>query len=258
VAGLKRRSKRAASEEDHQFDLQAFKAGLADECPKCGIDFADLINDGISAEIHLMNCNDQEAHKQHKAKKDAKRKKHDARDEAQAAQNDAESKAAWEFLGKNNDQLYLLTEGQLQKELKEKGLKSKAGDDNADIIAALVNRERSLVVRDGSAANAAGDSAKSLPSLSTLQRMDAYELRAVLASHGMGGKKLKSMSKRKMLDLLEDKMYKNYDDDAKIEEVIELHDDDCGREKLVKRTKKIAIEVDDDDTGSDGDWNPDS
>lgn len=258
MAGLKRRSKRAAMEEDDELELQAFAAGLADECPKCGIDFAELMNEGISAEIHLMNCNDEEACKRQKAKKDAKQKKKDAREEAQAAQNDVESKAAWEFLGKNNDQLYLLSEGQLLKELKEKGLKSKAGGDKVDMIATLVNRERCLVLNDGNAANDGGGNAKSLPSLSTIQRMGVDELRAVLASHGMGGAKLKSMTKRKMIDLLEDKLHKNDDDDVKNIKLL-TNGDSCGREKLAKKRKREEVlDIDVDDSGSDGDWNPDS
>ena len=103
-----------------------------------------------------MNCKDEKSHEKQRAKKEAKRKKDDVREEAHALQNDAESKAAWDFLGKNNDQLYLLSEGQLQKEMKEKGLASSEGDDKADMIAALVNQERSLVVRDGGGGAASG------------------------------------------------------------------------------------------------------
>ena len=163
-----------------------------------------------------MNCNDEAAHVKQRAKKEGKRKREEAKEEACAAQNDAESKAAWDFLGKNNDQLYLLSEGQLQKEMKDKGLETTDGDDKADMISALVNQDRSLVVMDGAASGGGGGSvsAKSLPSMTTLQRMDADELRSVLASHGMGGKNMKGMTKRKMLNLLEDKVYKNDDDDV--------------------------------------------
>jgi hypothetical protein len=264
MVGLKRRAKRAAREEEEEMDLRAFAAGLAEECPKCGIDFAELIFEGLTAEIHLMNCKDEKSHQKQQAKREAQRKKNDARAEAQVLQNDAESKAAFDFLGKNNDQLYLLSEGQLQKEMKEKGLASSEGDDKADMISALVNQERSLVVRDGGggAANGGGGGSASLPSMSTLQRMDVDELRAVLASHGVGGKKMKGMSKRQMLDLLEDKMYKN--DDDSVEEVKLLtnggNGGDCGGKKPAKKRRKkevVAMDSDDDD-GSDGDWNPDA
>ena len=121
MVGLKRRSKRAARGEEEEMDIRAFAAGLAEECPKCGIDFAELMLEGITAEIHLMNCKDEKSHEKQRVKKEAKRKKDDVREEAHALQNDAESKAAWDFLGKNNDQLYLLSEGQLQKEMMRRG-----------------------------------------------------------------------------------------------------------------------------------------
>mmetsp|Transcript_4409 Transcript_4409/g.9875 ORF Transcript_4409/g.9875 Transcript_4409/m.9875 type:complete len:621 (-) Transcript_4409:185-2047(-) len=266
MAGLKRRAKRAARGEEEGVELRAFAAGLAEECPKCGIDFAELLREGISAEVHLMNCNDEVSHKKQRAKKEAKRKRDEAREDALAVQNDAESKAAWDFLGKNNDQLYLLSEGQLEKEMKEKGLESSEGDDKADMIAALVNQERSLVVRDSGASSGVAASAKSLPSIPTLQRMDADELRSVLASHGMDTKKMKGMTKRKMLAMLEDKVYKNDDEDDDVVEVKLLTNgggksESCGRKKPAKkrRRKKMKIEMDSsDEDDSDGDWNPDA
>ena len=134
------------------------------------------------------------------------------------------------------------------------------------MIAALVNQERSLVVRDGGggAASGGGGGSTSLPSIPTLQRMDVDELRAVLASHGVGGKKMKGMSKRQMLDLLEDKVYKNDDDDVEEVKLLTIggNGGDCGRkEPAKKRRKKEAMVMDsddDDNVGSDGDWNPDA
>jgi hypothetical protein len=260
MAGLKRRSKKAAraTADDDEMDLQAFAAGLADECPKCGVDFAELRNEGITTEVHLMNCNDEKAHRKQQTKKEATRKKETAKEEAQATQNDAESMAAWGFLGKNNDQLYLLSKDQLQKEMKEKGLESNAGSDKADMIAALVNQDRGLVVRDGRGGKGGEGSASNLPSMETLQRMDVAELRAVLASHGVGGGKLKGMSKRKMLDLLEDKVYKGGEDDDTKEVKLLANGDDYGRNKPAKRRRKEVVVDSEDDNGSDGDWNPDT
>jgi len=278
MAGLKRRAERAArgEEEDDVAELKAFAAGLADECPKCGVDFAELLAEGITVEVHLMNCNDEESHKRHGAKKEAKRKREAEREEAAAAQNDAESRAAWDFLGKKDDQLYLLSEGQLKKEMKEKGLESGEGEDKADMIAALVNRERSLVVRDSAAGGSNGGGVASFPSMSTLQRMDADELRSVLASHGMGGKNTKGMSKRQMLRLLEDRLYKNDDEDEdKVAEVKLLTNGDSegkkpaakkrkptskksekpAAKKRARKKKRIEMDSSDDDDGrwSDGD-----
>jgi hypothetical protein len=258
MAGLKRRSKRAARADDDEMDLQAFADGLADECPKCGVDFAELMNEGITTEAHLMNCNDEKAHRKQKTKKEAKQKKESEKEEAQATQNDAESMAAWEFLGKNNDQLYLLSEGQLQTEMKEKGLESSAGSDKADMIAALVNQNKSLVVSHLSGGNGGGGGASNLPSMETLQRMDVAELRAVLASHGVGGGKLKGMNKRKMLDLLEDKVYKGGQDDDTKEVKLITNGDDYGGKKAAKRRRKEVVVDSEDDDGSDGDWNPDT
>mmetsp|Transcript_35112 Transcript_35112/g.84739 ORF Transcript_35112/g.84739 Transcript_35112/m.84739 type:complete len:638 (+) Transcript_35112:69-1982(+) len=289
MVGLKRRAKRAARNEEEEMDLHAFAAGLADECPKCGADFGGLLREGISAEIHLMNCTDEKSHQKQRAKKDAQRKKEREREEASALQNDAESKAAWGFLGKDNNQLYLLSETQLQKEMKEKGISSSDGADKADMIAALVNQERSLVVMNGGgdSANASKSSNATLPSMSTLQRMDVDELRAVLASHGMDAKKIKGKSKRKLLELLEDKVYKNDDDDVEEVKLLTNSCSNCSPKKPVaKRRKKKAIEIDSDDDSdgsdcvqkkpprknrrkkkaieidsdddSDGDWNPNS
>ena len=53
MTGLKRRAKRAArGEEEEGTELRAFAAGLAEECPKCGVGFAELLQEGIGAEVH--------------------------------------------------------------------------------------------------------------------------------------------------------------------------------------------------------------
>jgi hypothetical protein len=123
-----------------------------------------------------------------------------------------------------------------------------------------VNQDRSLVVRDGRGGKGGEGSASNLPSMETLQRMDVAELRAVLASHGVGGGKLKGMSKRKMLDLLEDKVCKGGDieDDDTKEVKLLANGDDYGRNKPAKRRRKEVVVDSEDDDGSDGDWNPDT
>merc|ERR1719491_1983754 len=59
MAGLKRRAQRAARGEEETDLLRAFAAGLAEECTKCGVDFAELLREGVVAEAHLMTCNDE-------------------------------------------------------------------------------------------------------------------------------------------------------------------------------------------------------
>ena len=213
AAGLRRRAQRAArggAGNEEEADLaRAFAAGLADECPKCGVDFADLLREGVPAEVHLMTCNDERSRAEQRAKREARRERDRAREEARAGQDDAEARAAWDFLGRNDDQLYLLSEGQLRKEVEGRGLEVRDGEGRADMIAALVSRERSLVAREEG--DRGGAPARDLPSMPTLQRMDADELRAVLASRGVGG--TKGMTRRQMLDLLEDRACANNDDD---------------------------------------------
>lgn len=159
----------------------AFRMGLTNECPRCGISLADL--DDKDEIDHLRNCNDEVKITANKRKKEAAEQKTEKKKQKQDLQEDVTAKAAWDLLGASNENMWMLTDGALQKECAEQGIDTK-GKDNCDMISGLVrSRESQVLTKYKGTKGRAKVTAESLPS--NLHTMTAAQLRAVAASHGI-------------------------------------------------------------------------
>jgi len=181
--------------EDNADAETAFLIGLANECPRCGIPLADLTDED---EIdHLRNCNDSGKITANKRKKEATELKQNEKRRRQESQDDVAAKAAWDLLGGSNEDMWMLTDGALQKECAEQGVTTK-GKETHEMIASLVSRKKS-----GAMTKFTGKSAKvtteTLPS--NLHSMTVSQLKAVAAAHGI---KINSkLRKCEIIELLE-------------------------------------------------------
>mmetsp|Transcript_88595 Transcript_88595/g.171577 ORF Transcript_88595/g.171577 Transcript_88595/m.171577 type:complete len:341 (-) Transcript_88595:290-1312(-) len=212
---MKRRTeaanRRRGRDEDNEQECaeQAFALGLKDECPRCGLSFLEMV--GQSGEDdqreHLMTCSDTNAIASNRAKKGEKAAAQALKEKAATAQADAEALATWHFMGAKPEQLWLLSEDQLQQQCSDKGVdtepttqssdsskpsKSKSSQSSSSrkeaLISALVS-SRALVTTSSSSSSAGPTTkrgrfhdADALPS--DLHSLPLEELRSVLAGHG--------------------------------------------------------------------------
>lgn len=109
-----RRAKRAgAGEGDPTTQEAAFMMGLSDVCPRCGEDFTEVL-DEEEQRRHLMECTDEGKHRAFESKKAKTTKKKADLEAKQEAQRAAQTQAAWQLLGANTSQLWLLDADQLR------------------------------------------------------------------------------------------------------------------------------------------------
>ncbi|GMI30799.1 hypothetical protein TeGR_g4883, partial [Tetraparma gracilis] len=250
AAGMKRRAESARRRNDvaeDAMELQQFKLGLANECPQCGVSYAELKEQGVSPAEHMLNCNDSGAKEKRKREKEELRAKKAKREEGERKQGKAEALASWQFLGSKDEQLYLLGEDELAKVASDRGVSADPAASKSGLIAAIVSgNSTSIVAHDGRAAGKL--SRETLPSISTLQRMDEEELRCVLAAGGVAG--VEGKGKAALLALVEGAVLDDGEGKkgggVKLlgnggQEVIDLVDDD---------------DDDEEEEGSDGGWEP--
>ena len=224
-------------------------SSLPHRCPKCGSSFDELKEGGVTEVEHLLNCNNEQAHQKQKEKRQKMKEKKVSREVGATADADAAALASWSFLGSKDEQLYLLNNDQLRTQCKGKGVDiSDFSGDKAELITKLVDSERSLVVRDGGKGGGR-ISMNTLPSLGTLQRFGEEELRAVLASHGVGDTKGKT--KRQMLDMIENRVMS--DGGEQKQQVLML---EGGEEEAVCGKKRKQEVIDIDDSSDEDEWEP--
>lgn len=185
-----RRRRRGHDDADEE---TAFLLGLANECPRCGASLADLEDkDEID---HLRNCNDDGKIIENKRKKEAAEEKKSKKRQREELQEDVTAKATWDFLGASNKNMWMLTDGALQKECAEQGVTTK-GKENHEMIASLVSARKSQALTKFNGKEDPGEvTAESLPS--NLHSMTETQLRAVAASHG-----IKTGSKLRKTDII--------------------------------------------------------
>eukprot|EP00586_Coscinodiscus_wailesii_P013081 CAMPEP_0172501964 /NCGR_PEP_ID=MMETSP1066-20121228/155313_1 /TAXON_ID=671091 /ORGANISM="Coscinodiscus wailesii, Strain CCMP2513" /LENGTH=581 /DNA_ID=CAMNT_0013277041 /DNA_START=44 /DNA_END=1789 /DNA_ORIENTATION=+ len=162
----------------------AFLMGLANECPRCGISLADL--DDEDENDHLRNCNDDDGKiTANKRKKEAIELDKAVKKRKEQLQDDVTAKATWDFLGGTNETMWMLTDGALEKECKDQGVKNTKGKEKHEIIASLVNarKTQSLTVYAGDRKGQGQVTSETLPS--NLHSMTVVQLKAVAASHGI-------------------------------------------------------------------------
>jgi hypothetical protein len=176
----------------------AFLMGLVNECPRCGISLADL--EDQDEMDHLQNCNDDEGKiSANKRKKEALEGAKSQKRQRQELQDDVAAKAAWQLLGSENEDMWLLTDGALEKECAEQGVDVAKGKTSShEMIASLVKKGKSSALTKFDPKNGK-NTTSSLPS--NLHSMTISQLRAVAASRGITvGTKL---CKSDVIDLIE-------------------------------------------------------
>lgn len=110
----------AATEAD-----EAFCLGLNEECPRCGesgLDMDDINRHNSSVRLtvydvrkqHIACCNDAKKQRAHEARKSKSAAAARAKEMKQGEQEEVQQLAAWEFLGSDTSQLWLLEESNLK------------------------------------------------------------------------------------------------------------------------------------------------
>jgi hypothetical protein len=118
-----RSKQRNVSSSITDLETSAFLFGLSDLCPLCGEDFTEMEFNEESIRWHLMDCQqDNQKRSQYKAKKEKQANKLQEKEMKDEEQDAIQSEAAWQLLGSQNTQLYLLNENQLQREVQRRGI----------------------------------------------------------------------------------------------------------------------------------------
>lgn len=129
-----RRAKRSTG-LDKQTAEASFLMGLSDVCPRCGEDFTESV-DEEEQRRHLMECTSDVKHAAHQRKQQVTESAKAAREKRADAQVAAQTQAAWQFLGANNTQLWLLDEDQLRTQAA--ALQLDISGDKDDLISRIV------------------------------------------------------------------------------------------------------------------------
>jgi hypothetical protein len=117
---------------------KAFLFGLIDCCPRCGEDFTE-ISDEEEQRKHLMECNDETKHKMFEMKKKEETKFQEGKKKVQEKQESIQNHAAWQFLGSNTNQLWLLDEEQIRNEAKKENIDATGSKD--ELICKIVQKK---------------------------------------------------------------------------------------------------------------------
>merc|ERR1712238_236435 len=192
----------------------------------------------------------------HKRKQEAVVDKQADKKQRQEVQEDVSAKAAWDLLGASTDQMWMLTNGALEKECATQGVdtKGKKGKTMAahDMIAGIVSKKKSqaLMKYDASSANQ-GVTTESLPA--NLDRMTEGQLRAVAASHGIKVKR--KMRKMDIIELLQSEQEKNStksSSSSKKKPLLLTSEGDAAGSGKKKRSGKACTELESDSDSESG------
>lgn len=217
------RSRRGMDQHDLE---QSFLFGLCDICPRCGEDFTESY-DETAVSHHLMNCNDENKHRVFQRQQAQTQKKQNRKEVKQQAQENAATEAAFQFLGAQDGQLWLLDEDQLQREARRRGVQitdsKKYSKD--DIINLLVDEDGA---EDEQQAESSGGKRKSIEGgasssavvvrrkrrrtmdaddiPSNLHGLSLDRLRSILVAHGLHSLIPKGSKKCDLIELIEDEL----------------------------------------------------
>lgn len=166
-------------------EVKAFKAGLLDECPRCGWSMGK--RDGADEAVeHLKGCKDEKKVAAHQKKKRQAADLQRQRDAKKGAQEEVTGLKTWEFLGGENENMWLLSEEQLRKQCKQYGLETD-GEKN-EMIARLVRHRNALdssrMIADSAGGGTARNKGASMPTRHTLpsnlETMTLEQLKSVV------------------------------------------------------------------------------
>lgn len=216
------RSRRGMDQNDLE---QSFLFGLCDMCPRCGEDFTE-IDDEAAVSHHLMNCNDENKHRVFQRQQAKAQKKQNRKEEKQQVQDNAATEAAFQFLGAQDGQLWLLDEDQLQREARRRGVQIADGKHSKDdIIDLLVNEDaeeqrvesssgskRRKSIEGGASSSAVVVRKKRQRTMdaddipSNLHGLSIDRLRSILTAHGMRSLIPKGAKKTDLIELIEEEL----------------------------------------------------
>lgn len=192
-------NKRRGIGVDSAMSEEAFCLGLADECPRCGRPLKEFRNEE-GQRLHLRDCNDTREHAAHAAKKAAAMTQQEEREKGADAQQEAQAAAAWQFLGGNTEQLWMLTDGALQTECENAGITAAGGATKDEMIAQLAEKKRGASAKKRSRLTA-----ESLPT--NWHSLSLAQLKSVCAAHGIAVPA--GVSKQKILSLIDEELMGN-------------------------------------------------
>ena len=162
-----------------------FVQGLVDACPRCGHTMRCASNDEEAHRAHLSQCQDHVAIASHQKRLQAEKARSDDSAARLQLQADLQSRAAWSFLGGNAAETYLLTDGQLEQQLRAQ---------KAEIHPGATREEKIAAVTSLSAAVPGSNSALTISKKPKLSReslpgnlfsCSLSQLRSICAAHGI-------------------------------------------------------------------------
>eukprot|EP00607_Mallomonas_marina_P006134 CAMPEP_0182431510 /NCGR_PEP_ID=MMETSP1167-20130531/49736_1 /TAXON_ID=2988 /ORGANISM="Mallomonas Sp, Strain CCMP3275" /LENGTH=249 /DNA_ID=CAMNT_0024617929 /DNA_START=971 /DNA_END=1717 /DNA_ORIENTATION=+ len=215
---------------------KAFLLGLVDSCPRCGESLEEY--DDEAQRRHLSECTDTDKHMSHAKRKAKAAEKEVKKQKRVDAQESVQARAAWEFLGAQTNQLWLLDDTQLRNQALEAGLPLSATDDRNDMISALASHRHE---KDDLLRTATGNSTdmvtapkkyqrrmtpESVPS--NLHSMELKELLGVCAAHGF---KPVGTTKSQVLAEIEDELCSEVDEKHNNKEVVKKGNNNLSENK---------------------------
>ena len=111
-----------AAENDMRLKLRLFVQGLLDACPRCGEEPECVPEDREGHKEHLRGCKDKKKIAAHQKKLKTEEAVAAVKEAKQTAQEDMQSLRTWEFLGGKEGEMWLLTDDQLARQCREKGI----------------------------------------------------------------------------------------------------------------------------------------
>jgi len=181
-ARAKRGSRKSNETENLAIQEELFLRKLIDECPRCG----EIPEDGSyeSLSHHLQNCNDSNKHSEYAKRKRELEEEKNAKQGKITKQEDMQTMKAWEYLGSEQSQLYLLSAAALRKKCEEVNI-STTGLQKNDMIANLAaqNQNCNLLTNGSKQQNQKIQfDRESLPD--NLQSLSVSQLLSICACHG--------------------------------------------------------------------------
>ena len=247
-------------------DEQAFMLGLQDNCPRCGVSLEDFSEE--AAQQHLRQCTDSLKHAEHASAKKAAAAAAADKQNRQDKQCSVQGAAAWQFLGGNQEQLYLLDDMQLQRKASELGIAVESGADRAEVISQLASHSHSgskstdqasggsssvalvlAVTGTGAGRKRKKIQASALPP--NLHSLESAELRELLASHGILHMAPRSANKSDLLRLIEGEALFGEDAEKVLlieDDMAEGGDEAAEPEKQRQRQKQRVVVLSDSDS----------
>jgi len=171
-------------------EVKTFKAGLLDACPQCGFKMGK--RDGEDEAVaHLKQCSDTKKIQAHQRRKRIDAEAAAVKTQKCAAQDQVTNMSSWEFLGGENENMWMLSEEALKKLCLQ--YKIDESGDKDELIARLVRHRNSLdsshLLTDDSAGAGQSGKGASIPTNltlpSNLEAMSVSQLKSVAASHGI-------------------------------------------------------------------------